>query len=122
LNSALYDRIDFDWFSLISLIDIEHRGEKKTTPPHIFVIRFVMPFSLLSIFLLLSLVNQVFSSPVLLWSNVNLPQATVHFGAVSSMNFIDDAICAIDQKKIQLRLIAVQDVRRIRARERCFIL
>ncbi|CAF0895153.1 unnamed protein product [Rotaria sp. Silwood1] len=60
---------------------------------------------------------QVFSSPVLLWSNKDLPQSAVPLSRYSSIDFISNSICKIDSKQIQVHLIVVdqltnQDIQR----------
>ncbi|CAF0731597.1 unnamed protein product [Adineta steineri] len=66
-------------------------------------------FSVFIIIPLLSL-NQVFASPVLLWSNANLPQSPVPLSTLTSLQVISNYICKLDSEQIQLRLFAVNDL------------
>ncbi|CAF4230818.1 unnamed protein product [Rotaria sordida] len=66
--------------------------------------------SLLLIIIPLLSQYQVFSSPVLLWSNLNLPQSAVPLSTYSPLNVISNHICKIDSKQIQIRLFAVNQL------------
>ncbi|CAF0842113.1 unnamed protein product [Rotaria sordida] len=67
-------------------------------------------FSLLWIFINLHSKNQVSASPVLLWSNLNLPRSNVPLATLSPLNLISDYICPLTNKKIYLRIVAVNDL------------
>ncbi|CAF4065240.1 unnamed protein product, partial [Rotaria sordida] len=67
-------------------------------------------FSLLLIFINLHSKNQVSASPVLLWSSVNLPRSNVPLATLSPLNLISDYICSLTNKKIYLRIVAVNDL------------
>jgi hypothetical protein len=64
------------------------------------------------LFIIISLLNQnyVFSSPVLLWSNSNLPQLAVPLSTLSPINVISNYICKLPSEQIQVRLFAVNEL------------
>jgi len=68
----------------------------------------IVPF--LFILITFYLQNQVLSSPVLLYSNVNLPRSEVPLSTLSSLNLISDHICKLTNEQIQLNLFAVYDL------------
>ncbi|CAF2811263.1 unnamed protein product [Rotaria sp. Silwood2] len=66
--------------------------------------------SLLLIIIPLLSQYQVFSSPVLLWSNSDLPRSTVPLSTYASLDVISNYICKINSKKIQINLLFVEQL------------
>ncbi|CAF2403266.1 unnamed protein product [Rotaria sp. Silwood2] len=66
--------------------------------------------SLLFILINLYSKNQVFASPVLLWSKLKFPQSEVPLAPLSSLNLISDYICQVPNKQIDLRIFAVKNL------------
>ncbi|CAF1640836.1 unnamed protein product [Adineta ricciae] len=54
--------------------------------------------------------NSVLASPVLLWSNANLPRSSVSLSTVPSIDIISNYICQLSNEQIQVRLFAVNDL------------
>ncbi|CAF3660933.1 unnamed protein product [Rotaria socialis] len=74
--------------------------------------------SLLFIIIPLLSSNQVFSSPVLLWSNSNLPRTDLPLSKLSSIYVMSNYVCKIDTQNVQVRLFAVngltnEDIQRV---------
>ncbi|UJR20700.1 hypothetical protein I4U23_023821 [Adineta vaga] len=66
--------------------------------------------SVLFVLITLSLQNHVLTSPVLLWSNANLPKTSVSLGTLSPLDLISNSICKLSNEQIQLHIIAVDDL------------
>jgi hypothetical protein len=71
-------------------------------------------FSFLLIIIPLLCQNQVFSSPVLIWSNSKFPPSVVPLSTLYPNDVISNHICKLASEQIQIRLFAVNEVGQIK--------
>ncbi|CAF1428317.1 unnamed protein product [Adineta ricciae] len=64
----------------------------------------------LFVLIAISLQSQVRTSPVLLWSNVDLPETSIPLGTISPLDLISNYVCKLSNEKIQLHIVAVDDL------------